>query len=387
MASQRRAADNNLPVVKRVMEIRDSVWNGKISIVARAPSNFHNLNARTPAVGDDAENQVGNCKCRRIDAFIVGAEHHDGKFRLPDQVLSSCFNELQKYLDLAASQESIEPECVHQLRVWSRRTIAGLRFFAPLLPRSQNRNLQTQIKRVRSAAGTARDCDVMLERLRREENRQNKKKQRLDNTSQRELKSYLNSLVAERESAQLHLYKLVRQIRKKQKLNAKFQKLANCLTCETAQWTPDFFRQWAHCRLLHVTDNFGHSAMERPSDLNSLHQFRLQIKKIRYTLELVIELANPCSVLRILRQFSQLQERLGNVNDLVVLLERLEKGHVKRSSSQVIRREPNKIQILKVKQKQLKSELKKLHAFLKPAKLQQIKRALDHLLVDPKNGK
>ena len=365
--------------------MRDSVWEGKFSSVARLTTRFRNLNSRISLIGNDAEDPINNCNCRRDDAFIQRDKQHAGKFKLPDQVLSSCFNELEKYLDSAASQESIEPECVHQLRVWSRRTIAGLRFFSPLLPRSQNQNLQRQIKRVRSAAGTARDCDVMLERLRREKNKQIQKKQRLDKISQRELKSHLKSLVTERENAQLHLSKLVKRIKKKQKLNSKFHELLNCLICETAQWTPDFFRQWAQCRLLHVTDNFGLAAMERPSDLDSLHQFRLQIKKIRYTLELVAELAPPCSVLRILRQFSQLQESLGNVNDWVVLMERMGRGHVKRSSSPDIKKENKKTQIMKAKQKQLESELKKLHVIMNPAKLQRIKRGLDRLLVDPKN--
>src|SRR3954468_7714982 len=64
---------------------------------------------------------------------------------------------------------SDEAEQVHQLRVWTRRASAALRLFEPALPRSQARRMKKLLRRLRRAAGAIRDCDIHLQRLRREQ--------------------------------------------------------------------------------------------------------------------------------------------------------------------------------------------------------------------------
>jgi CHAD domain-containing protein len=55
-----------------------------------------------------------------------------------------------------------DPEHVHQLRVGARRADAALRIFAPCLPKKSYKEARKQLRRLRRAAGAARDWDVFL---------------------------------------------------------------------------------------------------------------------------------------------------------------------------------------------------------------------------------
>ena len=69
------------------------------------------------------------------------------------------------YLPRAADKPA-ETENVHQLRVATRRAMAAMQIFDTLLPRKRGLWWNKQLKRVRQAAGQARDLDVLAERLR-----------------------------------------------------------------------------------------------------------------------------------------------------------------------------------------------------------------------------
>src|SRR5437870_2343843 len=58
-----------------------------------------------------------------------------------------------------------DPEHVHQLRVGTRRADAALRIFRPCLPEKVYRAARRRLRRLRRAAGEARDWDVFLLRL------------------------------------------------------------------------------------------------------------------------------------------------------------------------------------------------------------------------------
>jgi CHAD domain-containing protein len=58
-----------------------------------------------------------------------------------------------------------DPEHVHQLRVASRRAGAALRTFRDCFPRKQYKKVRNRLRKVRRAAGAARDADVFLETL------------------------------------------------------------------------------------------------------------------------------------------------------------------------------------------------------------------------------
>ena len=72
------------------------------------------------------------------------------------------------YLPLAAKKADEDIEYVHHLRVWTRRATATLRLYEEWMPPRRFSWMKKQLKRVRRAANDARDCDILIERLRKE---------------------------------------------------------------------------------------------------------------------------------------------------------------------------------------------------------------------------
>jgi CHAD domain-containing protein len=68
-------------------------------------------------------------------------------------------------LSLAAEKAEEDTEYVHELRVRTRRATAALSLYEDLMPRRRFSWMKKQLKRVRRAANDARDCDVLIERL------------------------------------------------------------------------------------------------------------------------------------------------------------------------------------------------------------------------------
>src|SRR5579871_1164918 len=78
---------------------------------------------------------------------------------------------VRDYLPRAALESDKDIEYVHQLRVGTRRADAALRIFADCLPKKSYRKARRRLKRIRRAAGAARDWDVFLAELLEREQR------------------------------------------------------------------------------------------------------------------------------------------------------------------------------------------------------------------------
>ena len=78
------------------------------------------------------------------------------------------------YLPQAAEFSQDDIEYVHQLRVATRRSVATIQIFRHLLPGRRSRKIQKILRRLRRAAGSARDLDVLYQRLSGETNLQHK---------------------------------------------------------------------------------------------------------------------------------------------------------------------------------------------------------------------
>jgi len=81
------------------------------------------------------------------------------------RVLTARLSAIHHYLPLAMRQSSDDPEHVHQLRVSTRRAGAALEIFAQCLPEKDYQRARKTLKRIRRAAGAARDWDVFLGEL------------------------------------------------------------------------------------------------------------------------------------------------------------------------------------------------------------------------------
>src|SRR5262245_21586606 len=77
-------------------------------------------------------------------------------------VLTTRLEIVGKYLDAVAKAEKEEAENIHQLRVSSRRATAGLEILVDCFPSKIQAKAKKELKRLRRAAGGARDWDVFL---------------------------------------------------------------------------------------------------------------------------------------------------------------------------------------------------------------------------------
>jgi CHAD domain-containing protein len=118
----------------------------------------------------------------------------------PEQPVTSAAREAVKlrlqlvahYLPLAAASAEEDREYVHQLRVATRRATAALKIFSELLPNKQLSWMKKRLRRIRQAAGDARDLDVLIARL----------EQRIDKAAGDTLPELVEELSQRRVSAQ-----------------------------------------------------------------------------------------------------------------------------------------------------------------------------------------
>ena len=82
--------------------------------------------------------------------------------------LEARFMAVVHHLPCAAYHFEQDAEHVHRLRVSTRRAMAALQLYRDFLPRKRARWMKKQLKKVRRAAGEARDLDVLGERFRTE---------------------------------------------------------------------------------------------------------------------------------------------------------------------------------------------------------------------------
>src|SRR4051794_33720985 len=69
---------------------------------------------------------------------------------------------VKDHLPRATLEADRDIEYVHQLRVGTRRADAALRIFKACLPKKVHRKARRRLRKLRRAAGAARDWDVFL---------------------------------------------------------------------------------------------------------------------------------------------------------------------------------------------------------------------------------
>jgi CHAD domain-containing protein len=209
-----------------------------------------------------------------------------------------------QWLPLAAHFAEHDIEHVHRLRVSTRRAIAALRLYRDGLPKKSFRWLKKRLKRVRRAAGDARDLDVLGQRLAREHG-----------DSARPVVALITE---KRTAAQSAILEASEKCRRGDKYIRKTARLIERI--DQAGDTgpePTRFRDWAADQLAAAADPFLKALPGDNADPATLHQFRIKAKELRYTIELVApafarELRNDVYPI-----VEELQERLGQIQDRV----------------------------------------------------------------------
>lgn len=236
---------------------------------------------------------------------------------LDEAVQAVLSNTLRHFVaNWAAIREAEDPNAIHQMRVALRRMRAALAMFKRALPCSEFDLLREKAKRIASALGPARDCDVFRETA--------------DNgpVAHSDRPENYNTLLAAIEERRIAAYADARSRLEDRDTTLFVLKVQSLLAHRTwrnalsgpalAQLTApaaDFAQQ--------ILDRLRNRALKRGKDLMELpdearHDLRILLKNLRYGAEFYRGLfGRRRDVQTYLRTISELQDLLGAHNDAV----------------------------------------------------------------------
>ncbi|HXG08289.1 MAG TPA: CHAD domain-containing protein [Gemmataceae bacterium] len=235
---------------------------------------------------------------------------------LPDaarRALTVRLEVVRDYLPLALHQPDKDPEHVHQLRVATRRAGAALDIFSVCLPTKVYKTARKRLRRLRRAAGEARDWDVFLLTLTaRQRGRR----------PQPGIDFLMGYALAQRVAAQEHL----------REANARLPSSFDRLLAETVAAVhrprsdsgPRTLIDLARPLLTRLLKELDQAAARDLENYDNLHQVRIAGKRLRYAMEVFAACFDPPFREELYPAVEEMQEILGRANDSHVAIGRLE---------------------------------------------------------------
>jgi CHAD domain-containing protein len=231
------------------------------------------------------------------------------------RVLTIRLEVVRDYLGLALREADEDPEYVHQLRVGTRRAGAAVEIFSPCLPGKRYKAARKRLKRLRRAAGEARDWDVFLISL--------AEAVRKKNSRHRAGLDFLTGYaLAQRTIAQSHL----------EGASPDYPFTFDRFLADTIA-AVDQSPEHSHTQTLldlaaplltELLTNLTQAAEGDLSDYSRLHRVRILGKRLRYAMEVFAD----CFPRKIRSEFypavEEMQDILGRANDSYVAGQRLQ---------------------------------------------------------------
>lgn len=221
-----------------------------------------------------------------------------------------------QYLPLAIHRGQEDTEAVHQLRVAVRRAGIALKVFAPCIPKKQRSALRTDLRRLRDAAGRARDWDAFLQTL--SDWRKNAPSDHLPAADF--LIGYARGSRAE---CQRDLVRLRDDLDRKTLERAWHAAEASLRLGKNVSGValPAFAAEALARRLAPFEEDLATGLTAE-----SLHPFRLHVKRLRYTLEVFRNLYEKAWAKNFLGHLEDLQSLLGRLHDHQVAEQHIEEA-------------------------------------------------------------
>jgi len=228
-------------------------------------------------------------------------------------VLTARFAVVKNYLPLAVEKSHEDVEHIHQLRVGTRRANAALRVFEDAFPRKLLKQTKRTLRRIRQAAGNARDWDVLILAL--------PAAKPLGTTSAKPALDFLLGYAfGERAAAQTFLAEAAAEA------GPLFNELSEELPLrarEPEANPPANFGELAVRQLGELFHTFTTDVEANPKEPKELHALRIAGKRLRYAIEIFADCFPPAMKETVYPEVEHLQEILGEVQDACVGVERL----------------------------------------------------------------
>jgi len=185
-------------------------------------------------------------------------------------------------LQINRALQSCDAQAVHQIRIAIRRFTQAVAVWKPCFPAKDLRKTRRRLKKIMSAAGEVRNCDVAHKFLLR--------------------------------------WRIAHRDRLQSKLEARRQDAVRDLIAQLKRWTnpnlaaQDCLPEVAQQALGRLSKDFldrGNEASSPEGSAQAMHRFRMVAKKYRYTLEL-FEPSSP-----LVESIKRVSALLGDINDCV----------------------------------------------------------------------
>jgi CHAD domain-containing protein len=177
-----------------------------------------------------------------------------------------------------------------------------LDLFEPGVPKKAGQRMDKTLRKLRRAAGNARDCDVQIEQIKAMDDKPPK--------ARRSLKKC-------RRNAERQLKGLRRKLRKADRLKLEIEQLLSRIAWpkrHSSREAPEFSTLCRRQLASLATEFFRRTRLDL-GDFKNLHQMRIAGKRLRYALELAVAVI-PARVHRQLYDaLNELQDRAGEVCD------------------------------------------------------------------------
>jgi CHAD domain-containing protein len=235
------------------------------------------------------------------------------------RALSARLGRLWHYLERSVHDSSDEAENVHQLRVFTRRTAVAMDTFDDWLPKRRGRWLRKQLKRLRKAAGDARDLDVLRIRWTTELEHlpPNQAALLLEQVKRRRRKAQWPIEDAYHKLASKRFPRKARKLTKRLRYRGYDESLAKKESRENGSADNQQMKSLAVTSLRHLLVPYFAAAGAELHDTEALHAFRIQSKAVRYEMEIFAGAFDDSFRQALYPLVADLQERLGRVNDHV----------------------------------------------------------------------
>lgn len=235
-------------------------------------------------------------------------------------VVGATFRAVARRLERAARRGRSDAEIVHALRVATRRAVAAVDLLEPSLDAGAVRKARTRLKRIRRAAGAARDGDVHMAEIR--------KWLGAPGDARRPALEYLGARTArERREAEREVREAAeRYPRERIRGTAKdlLRPVRKRGDADGPLPLPGTLLDASRRAIAARAEEFGAAAGRDLSDLDHVHELRLSVKRLRYVMELVAPSVPSGAAASAFQRVQRLQEQLGVLNDRHRAAERLE---------------------------------------------------------------
>lgn len=299
------------------------------------------------------------------NSWISDASPDEPVCRVAAHTIDQRLAAVRHYLPLAAERPDEDVEYVHQLRVATRRAVAALDLYRPLLINKSRKALCRELKRIRKAAGVARDLDVLV--LRQE-----------GTQAGQHAHHFLQTVCAKRRHAQQPLHTVYARSLENSSLDTHARQLLKhpCRRRRKKMRRP--FGGWARKQLRSIVGEFFRAEPQELDDLESLHRFRICTKQLRYAMELLVAAFPPEFRDDLYPMVERLQEKLGDINDHCVGRQRFTTWH---TSSDDPHDQKHLQRLVKRERKRLQKSLWQFARWWTPKRSKQFQKRF-HKLVD-----